>query len=132
MHRAILCLAAVAVALAAPTTPPVITLDLAAASGLSKLANSALLVHDLGITQPDGTPVGSRQDYVQRCQVDATTCPLPKANAFDHQDGKLAVTVRVFKVDQVTCGTIVVGLSSLDLILVSPSMCLCPALNRAR
>ena len=33
--------------------------------------------------------------------MDANTCPLPKANAFDHQDGKLAVTVRVFKVDQV-------------------------------
>jgi hypothetical protein len=81
---------------------PVISLSLDASAGVHKLPHSVLRVHDLGISQPDGTSVGSRQDYVQRCQVVKSgkkDCPLPQAKAFDHQDGKLAIKARVFQID---------------------------------
>jgi hypothetical protein len=80
---------------------PVISLSLDSAATTKKLPHTVLRIHDLGITQPDGTSVGSRQDYVQRCQVakDGSDCPLPSANAFDHQDGKLKVTARVIQID---------------------------------
>ena len=91
----------------ASAASPVITLDLVEQAGLQKLKNSILRNHDLGLTQPNGNAVGSRQDYVQRCSAGVNTnkknCALPNAKAFDHQEGSLKVNERIFLVDLVSC-----------------------------
>ena len=103
LMRGLLSCCAVAFASAAA---PVITLDLSGRGvQLQKLQNSILRNHDLGLTQPNGAAVGSRQDYVQRCSAGRSTnaknCALPNAKAFDHQEGSLKVNARIFLVDLV-------------------------------
>jgi len=75
--------------------------------------------HDLGLTNVDHAhynskkindnkrtkrvAVKSRQDWTEKCEAGAdtrATCPFPKAQAFDYVDRKLAVTTRIFMVDQ--------------------------------
>jgi hypothetical protein len=88
---------------AAAGEAPVISLNLNEQANLQKLDHAILRNHDLGLTQPNGKVVGSRQDYVQRCDAgantDAQNCALPSAKAFDHQEGALKVTQRIFLVD---------------------------------
>jgi hypothetical protein len=87
-----------AVAASAAVAPPRIELDLSAMSAMG--AHTPIVgVHDLGITQPDGTAVASRQDYSERCpaggSTDHTNCPFPNAKAYDHLDQAVTVTTRV-------------------------------------
>jgi len=93
-----------ATAVAADTEPPVISLDMDALSdyaNIMKLKNSVVRSHDLGYKN-NGVQVGSRQDWVERCPAKSSTkesCPFPSASAFDHSDGKVSVTKRIFLVD---------------------------------
>jgi hypothetical protein len=79
--------------------------------------------HDLGLTNKvcaDGeqtdcedVAVQSRQDWTERCAAGmnpgtaTTICPLPVAQAYDHQDNSIDVRTRLFRVDVngVTCTT---------------------------
>jgi len=93
-----------AAAVASAVAPPRIELDLSAMSNAYKLASSIERSHDLSYTQADGTTaVMSRQDWTEKCpagsSTDATTCPFPKAAAYDHQNGYVDVTTRVKLVD---------------------------------
>lgn len=91
---------------AADAEPPVISLNFDAKSDFTKimkLKNSVVRSHDLGYKN-NGVQVGSRQDWVERCPAGRSTkasCPFPKASAFDHNDGKVFVTKRIYLVDQV-------------------------------
>jgi len=88
-------------AAATDTEPPVISLNFDAISDykkIMKLKNSVVRGHDLGYKN-NGVVVGSRQDWVERCPAGSSTkesCPFPKASAFDHSDGKVAVSTRIF------------------------------------
>jgi len=82
---------------------------------LRKLTHSVVdRVHDGGngeendfspAQQPNGDPVKSRQDYVQRCAAKASTtyanCPFPIAKAYDSKEGDISdrIQTRVFRVD---------------------------------
>jgi len=107
-----------AFALSSAVAPPRIELNLAemteitgvsAGAGGYKLATPISRTHDLGYTQPDGTAVTSKQDWVEQCQAvrDASwsaeqqkaNCPFPVAQAFDHSDQAVSVVTRVFLVD---------------------------------
>lgn len=54
-------------------------------------------------TRTKRVAVKSRQDWTEKCEAGAdtrATCPFPKAQAFDYVDRKLAVTTRIFMVDE--------------------------------
>merc|ERR1719160_2469852 len=92
------------VALTSAVAPPRIELNMEEIKqGQATIVKHATKVHtyDLPYTQPDGTGVGSTQDWTERCPVKtkAEFCPLPKATAFDHHNGELEVRKRIFLVD---------------------------------
>ena len=95
-----LCLVACALAVAAAA--PVISLDMEQQfkyKSVNVVKKSNIKAHDLGYVQPDGTAVKSVQEYEMKCEADAVnaaSCPLPKASAFDHHDGDLKVQERCF------------------------------------
>ena len=92
---------AVGLATASVTAPPRIELDLKEVR-VYELATKITRDHDLGFTQPGGAVVKSRQDYSARCMAGEstiTTCPLPYARAYDHQESDVDVHTRLFLVD---------------------------------
>jgi hypothetical protein len=50
--------------------------------------------------QPNGSKVQRRQDYVYTCKANSDTCTLPKAKAWDHNNGQVSVHRRVYLVDE--------------------------------
>jgi hypothetical protein len=70
---------------------------------ITKLPTPITSSHDLGITQPTGEQVMSRQDWTERCPASVDTnvanCPTPQARAYDHKDKEVVVTTRIFLVD---------------------------------
>jgi hypothetical protein len=79
-----------------------------------KLASPITREHNLGLKQPDGSPVLSRQDVTLRCAVCESTsecanyqnkCQLPMPKAFDHQDNVVDVETRLYLVDDALTGT---------------------------
>merc|ERR1711865_155223 len=87
-----------AVAGAVDTEAPVISLDLAGRVPY-KLANRIEHTH---ATNHVGLPVGSYQDYSVRCAAGSMNhkeCPSPTASAFDHHEGAIDVTTRIFMVN---------------------------------
>jgi hypothetical protein len=72
-----------------------------------KLANPITRDHNLGLKQPNGDDVLSRQDVTLRCAVcelaDCSNyqnkCKLPMPQAYDHQDKKINVETRLYLVD---------------------------------
>jgi hypothetical protein len=100
-----LSLACLAVAAAVDTEAPVISLDLAEERHPYKLAKR--IKHENAISGKTGLPLrngaASYQDYSVRCAAgtsSATECPSPTASAYDHHDGVLTVTTRLFLVNQ--------------------------------
>jgi hypothetical protein len=73
-----------------------------------KLASPITREHNLGLQQPDGKPVLSRQDVTLRCAVCESSdecanyqnkCKLPMPKAYDHQDKVIKVETRLYLVD---------------------------------
>jgi len=97
------CLVAAA-ALAGAVAPPTISLNLEGDTGATQLDSPIVRDHDLGLTQNDGTPVSSRQDWTEKCAAGGSTeqnCPFPIAKAYDHHEGEgIDVECRLFLVDQ--------------------------------
>jgi len=92
--------ACLAVAGAVDTEAPVISLNLDALRQPYKLANR--IEHTASASAISGDAVKSFQDYSVRCAAkatDVTACPSPEASAFDHHDGSLAVTTKIFLVN---------------------------------
>jgi len=99
-------LACVLLALASAMAPPKISLEL---DGAAKLPKPVYRKHDLGLTQPNGDSVKSRQDYAETCPANnadpakaywGKDCKLPKAKAFDANDKSVEVKARYFLVDK--------------------------------
>jgi hypothetical protein len=89
------------VASAAAVAAPTISLDLDESLSY-KLKTPIVRPHDLKLKQPNGRSVLSRQDWTEKCPAGKSNyknCPFPKANAYDHNDRKIAVKTRVFLVD---------------------------------
>jgi len=74
------------------------SMNLVEAANLDPLFNT----HVLGYSQK-GQPVGSTEDWVERCPAGANTnvgnCPEPSAEAYDHVDSPLAVQKNIWLVD---------------------------------
>jgi hypothetical protein len=93
-------------AIPAPIAPPIIGLNYTHVppATLTKIASIQTGDHDLGYKQPDGSNVGSRMDWTQRCRAGAasseSTCPLPHTDATDHEGNKLSVKKRIFLIGQ--------------------------------
>jgi len=85
---------------AAATQAPVISLDLSTLEDFERLTNHKSKTLGLEVNNKN---VGAYQDYVARCPAGADqsfkTCPMPKANAYDHNDQKVKVTKSVWRVD---------------------------------
>jgi len=73
-----------------------------------KLASPITREHNLGLKQPDGSDVLSRQDVTLRCAVCESAdecvnyqnkCKLPMPKAYDHQDKAINVETRLYLVD---------------------------------
>lgn len=84
---------------AAATQAPVISLDLSTLSDFERLTNHKSQTLGLEVNNRN---VGAYQDYVARCPAGADqsfkTCPMPKANAYDHNDQKVKVTTSVHRI----------------------------------
>jgi hypothetical protein len=94
------CLAVCALGSAQAFSPPRIELDMSAMESFSSCGSSCSTgPHSDGATQPNGAAVMRRQDYVYTCKADSDTCALPSAKAWDHNEGELTVTKRVFLAD---------------------------------
>jgi hypothetical protein len=89
-----------------PIAPPVIGLNYTHVppATMTKIASIQAGDHDLGYKQPDGSNVGSRMDWTQRCRAGAasseSTCPLPHTDATDHEGNPLSVKKRIFLINQ--------------------------------
>jgi hypothetical protein len=94
-------------AAAAAANAPRISLDLteARAQGVAVDPNQIsnhVDGQDLGYDGSGSTPVLSRQDWTQRCPAKTSTevtCPQPKASAYDHNNGVLDVTKRIYRIN---------------------------------
>ena len=84
---------------AAATQAPVISLDLSTLEDFERLTNHKSKTLGLEVNNKN---VGAYQDYVARCPAGADqsfkTCPMPKANAYDHNDQKVKVTKSMWRV----------------------------------
>ena len=88
---------------AAATQAPVISLDLSTLSDFERLTNHKSQTLGLEVNNRN---VGAYQDYVARCPAGADqsfkTCPMPKANAYDHNDQEVKVTTSVHRIRKVS------------------------------
>jgi len=95
------------IALASAVAPPRISLNLEGMTNAYKLKDSIERAHDLKYTQNDGTKVGSRQDWTEKCPANLrqsksafkATCPFPVAKGYDHHDQEVTVSTRIYLVD---------------------------------
>lgn len=79
---------------------PRIELDMAGIAGFTSCGSACSTgLHLSGAKQPDGTPVLRRQDYVYTCKADSDACKLPTAKAWDHNEGALSVSKKVYLAD---------------------------------
>ena len=73
------------------------------ASNNSSIGNAQRLATSIqrstDLTQPDGSPVGSRQDWTATAAAGSQTVELPTATAWDRQDSSVEVTTTIVLVD---------------------------------
>jgi hypothetical protein len=84
--------------------PPRIELNLEGLDDLITESEASTIGIVSGVSQPDGTPVQSRQDWTERCPAGAETneanCPRPVAHAWDHHENEVEVVERIFLVNE--------------------------------